>query len=87
MASPQAHGGIVVNRAAIGALLRGPEVLADVARRAHRIAAAAGAGYEADSSVGRRRARGTARTATVQAMHAEATSGNLRRAIDAGRGD
>lgn len=66
-------------------LLRSPEVRADLEARARRIAAAAGPGMEVDVEVGAKRARASVRTATYEAMRAEATDRALSRALDAGR--
>lgn len=66
-------------------LLKSPEVLADLRRRANAIAAAAGEGHEVDVRVGARRARASVRTATFDAMRAEAKDRTLTRALDAGR--
>jgi hypothetical protein len=63
-----------------------PAVQAEMARRAQKIAAAAGPGMEATSMVGRTRARASVITATGEARRNEATSRSLTRAIDAGRG-
>lgn len=60
-------------------------VLADVAARAQRIAAAAGPGMEANSQQGQTRARASVITATTEARLAEANNRALTRAIDAGR--
>lgn len=76
---------IRLNRRAIGQLLRSPAVLADVTRRAHAIAAAAGPGMEVDSAIGAHRARAAVITATGEARHAEATTRALTRAFGAGR--
>lgn len=77
---------IVLNRKGVKALLRSPEVLADLKQRAERIAAAAGSGMEVSAMVGQNRARASVITATRSARRAEATSRALTRAIDAGRG-
>ena len=76
---------IVLNRKGMRQLLRSPEVLADLKRRAEAIAAAAGSGMEVSAMVGRNRARASVITATSEARNAEATSRALTRAIDAGR--
>ena len=68
------------------AILRSPEVLAELRRRADRVATVAGDGMEADGGVGPRRARASVRTATIQARRREAKSKALTRALDAGRG-
>lgn len=66
-------------------LRRSPAVLADLTRRARRIAAAAGPGMETDADLGVNRARAAVWTASAQAIRAEATNRALTRAIDAGR--
>lgn len=76
---------VELNRAAVRDLLKSPEVLADLERRAEAIAAAAGEGMEVDSQIGSNRARASVRTATFEAMRAEATERRLTRALDAGR--
>lgn len=76
---------IEMNRAAIGALLKSPEVQADLKARADRIAAAAGEGMVASVQVGKTRARASVITETVQAKRAEAKDRALTRALDAGR--
>ncbi|MFA5712299.1 hypothetical protein [Mycolicibacterium sp.] len=83
MATP---GRIVLNRKGMRQLLRSPEVLADLERRAERIAARAGDGMEPSAMVGKNRARASVITATSEARKAEATRRALTRAIDAGRG-
>lgn len=74
-----------MNSAGFRALLRSPQVLADVDRRAQAIADRAGPGMEATSRVGPNRARASVRTATAEAKRAEATDKALTRALDAGR--
>ena len=74
-----------LNSAGVKALLRSPEVLADLEERARRIARAAGPGFESEGQIGQSRARAAVWTDTFEAMHAEATSRVLTRAIDAGR--
>ena len=76
---------IVLNRKGVRELLRSPEVLADLERRARRIASSAGPGHAVDSEVGRNRARASVRTDSIDAMLAEADTHQLTRAIDAGR--
>lgn len=67
-------------------LRKSPGVVADLKRRADRIASAAGSGMEASTHQGRNRARASVITGTVEAMVAEARGRVLTRAIDAGRG-
>lgn len=76
---------IRLHRARIRELLRSPDVQADLVTRAEAIAAAAGEGCEVDSAVGRTRARASVRTATPEAVRAEARDKTLTRAIGAGR--
>lgn len=76
---------IELNRQGMRELLRSPEVLRDLERRAHNIADAAGPGHEVDSERGRNRARASVRTETIEAMVAEATERRLTGAFDAGR--
>ena len=76
---------IVLNRRGMRELLRSPEVLAELERRAKQIAAAAGDGMEPSAMVGKNRARASVITATHSARRAEAVTRALTRAIDAGR--
>lgn len=76
---------IKVNEDAILAILRGPEVQADLKRRADRIAETAGPGNASEVVVGSTRARGHVWTDTNEAKVAEATERTLTRALDAGR--
>ena len=79
---------LVLNKPGVRAMLRSPGVRADLKRRAQAIADAAGGeelGFEADSRIGRNRARATAITRTPTAEYLEATERRLTRSIDAGR--
>lgn len=76
---------IELNRDGVRELLRSQEVRDDLVRRARAIATAAGEGMEVDSQVGKHRARASVRTATDEAMRAEASDRALTRALDAGR--
>ena len=77
---------IKLNGAGFVALLQGPEVQADLKRRARRIALAAGPGMVAENvRLSRKRARVTVKTATPEARKAEAERRALTQAIDAGR--
>lgn len=76
---------IQLDRQAVRALLRSPEVQADLRRRARQIAAAAGPGHEVETFVGRNRARATVRTTTPQAAASERAHKTLTHAIQAGR--
>lgn len=65
------------------------EVQAELSRRAQRIAAAAGPGYEAGTphvTGGWGRGRVSVRTATTSARRRESREHNLLRALNAGRG-
>lgn len=73
------------NGAAFQAVMKSPEVAANLRRRAEAIAARAGAGHEVQSFTGRTRARVTVRTVTREARLAEAQDRNLSAALDAGR--
>ncbi len=77
---------IELHRDGIRDLLKSPEVRQDLERRGWAIAAAAGEGYEIESTVGPNRARVEIRTATTDARITEATNHTLIGALDAGRG-
>ena len=69
------------------ALLKSPEITAELQRRAQLIAAAAGAGeFEVTVSQTPTRARVSVGTADHAARHNEATARGLSSALDAGRG-
>lgn len=66
-----------------------PEMMAELARRAERIAAAAGPGYEAGAprvTGGKVRGRVSVKTATTTARRREAKDHSLLRALNAGKG-
>jgi hypothetical protein len=68
-------------------ILQGPEVQADLLRRAQAIAGAAGEGsYDVTPSMTPTRARVSVGTADYAARHSEATVRSLTSALDAGRG-
>lgn len=76
-----------IDKAGVKQLLNSPAVKAEVERRAHAIAAAAGPGFEVDSAWhGFDRAHATVWTATTEARRKEARDRTLTRAIQAGRG-
>jgi len=77
---------VTINSSAAASILKSAGVLADLRARADRIAAAAGDGMEANSRIGRSRARASVVTATRKAMRAEATDRALTRSLDRGRG-
>jgi hypothetical protein len=77
---------VVLNSPGVRALLRSDQVLADLERRAATIAAAAGEGMVASSTIGRNRARASVTTDSTEARLAEATDHALTHALDAGRG-
>ena len=66
-------------------LRRAPGVEADIRARAGRVAATAGAGFEANVSSGRSRVRASVVTATDKAKRANAKSNRLLNSLDAGR--
>ena len=79
---------IELNRAGVAQLLKSPEVQADLAARATRIAnaaAASGGIFGHETTVGPRRAHAIVYTDDTAARKAEATDRALTRAIDAGR--
>lgn len=76
---------IELNRAGVRALLQSPEMLANLRERAHRIANAAGEGFEVEMTTSATRAHATIRTATWAARRAEARDRALTKALDAGR--
>lgn len=77
---------VKLNRSGVAALLQSTEVETHLRGKADAIAAAAGEGFEADSNVGRNRARASVRTTTWDAAYAEAKDKVLTSAIGAGRG-
>ena len=77
---------IELDHKGISKLLNSEPVRADLQRRAERIAAAAGPGFEVESWKGFDRAHATVRSATPAARRAEAEHRALTRALDAGRG-
>ena len=77
---------VKINSSAARSLLRSPEVLAELKRRADAVATAAGEGNEVALSVGSGRARAAVYTATYDAKKSEAEDRTLSRALDAGRG-
>ena len=74
-----------LNGKGIQDLLKAPGVQADLERRGRAVAAAAGEGHEVTARVGKTRARVSVRTATPEAMVAEATDRTLSADIDAAR--
>lgn len=76
---------VKLNRRNVAALLKDERVRANLEGRARRIAQRAGSGFEADSVIGRNRARATVWTDTPEARRAEAQANALTAAIDAGR--
>lgn len=76
---------VKVNQQAVSDLLRSPEVLADLAARGARIAAAAGPGHRVEQEIGPNRARVAVITDTTEAVKSEAKHRSLTRAVDAGR--
>lgn len=77
---------IKLNSSEVRRVLRSPEVLADLKARGGRIAMAAGRGFEIVPRVGSNRARVAVIAVTDRARRAEASSGALSKALDAGRG-
>lgn len=77
---------IKLNHNTVGQLLRSHEMQAILNQKGHQIAAAAGPGHRVEEGPTPKRARTAVITDTWHARKAEATSRNLTRAIDAGRG-
>lgn len=77
---------VKLNRAAVRELLTGPEVTADLGKRAERIASAAGPGFEHETTKGSNRARAAVWTGDAEARKAEADERALTRALDSGGG-
>lgn len=78
---------VKIHSQAAEAILKSPEVLGDLERRARAIQLRAGGDpdFEVVSMVGSGRARASVVTATQEGRRAEAESRALTRAIDAGR--
>ncbi|MFJ6532481.1 hypothetical protein [Microbacterium sp. NPDC091662] len=76
---------IKINSAGARAVLQSPGVAADGAARGARIAAAAGPGFEVESTTNSDRAVTFVRATTKEARAAEANSRALTRAVNAGR--
>ena len=74
-----------LNREGVAALMKSPEVQAELAERGGRVLAAAGEGHELKASVGRNRARVKVFTRSQHAKNAEAKRRNLTLALEAGR--
>lgn len=78
---------IELNDAEIVRILQSDGVMADLMRRAHQIANAAGEGkYDVTPSHSPTRARVSVGTGDYKARKGEATNRSLTRALDAGRG-
>jgi hypothetical protein len=76
---------IEMNRAGIIAALQAPGVEADLMRRGHAVASAAGPGHMVTARRGRTRVRVSVITASPSAMRREAVDRSLTRALDAAR--
>lgn len=74
------------NSREIDALLKGPEVQAELRRRTSRAAAAAGPGFRSEVSVGQTRALGAVWPDTFEAIRADRRDHRLMRATDQLRG-
>lgn len=68
-------------------ILKSGAVRADVRRRAERVAAAAGPGFDAVSSIGLTRARAAVITSDHEALIRNSRENTLIRALEAGRGN
>jgi len=77
-------GDLKVNRKVIRELLKDPALEKHLLSEAQRIAARAGAGFEASSRIGKNRARASVITDSFQAMRNEAKYGTLSKAAGGG---
>lgn len=77
---------IEIRTGAIREVLKSSPVNAELDRRARRIAAAAGAGYEAVDSTGKNRERSAVIASSYKARVDNARNNTLLRALGAGRG-
>lgn len=77
---------ITINRKGIGQLLKSPEAVNELRRRARNVAAAAGPGqWNVRAEYDNKRARAAVVTGDLEARRNEAKTRALTRAIDAGR--
>lgn len=76
---------IELNRAGITQILKSPSMRSAVERRARQIAAASGPGYEADSMIGRNRARASVYAKSFRARRDNARNNTILRNIGAAR--
>ncbi|MHA7287117.1 hypothetical protein ACX80I_12620 [Arthrobacter sp. MDT3-44] len=74
------------NTAAYRELLRSQAMLDEVKKRADRIAAAAGPGFESSAIVGKNRARASVRTTDIPSMIRNSRENTLIRALRGGSG-
>lgn len=74
-----------MNPKGVRALLRSPDLVADLRRRADRVARAAGPGHVAEVDIEGTRVSAVVIAATVEANLREQRERNLTRAIDAAR--
>ena len=77
---------VKINYQGIGEILRGDKMVAELRKRAERVANAAGPGHRVDVQVGEKRARAAVITDTTEAIRNERRDRSLTRAIDAARG-
>ncbi|MER2134185.1 MAG: hypothetical protein ABS910_05830 [Arthrobacter sp.] len=77
---------IKLNSSEVRRVLKSREIQADLVSRAERVAAVAGSGFEVRTNIGPNRARAAVVAVSSKAQRAEAKSGALSKALDAGRG-
>ena len=73
-----------INRSIVRALLKDPGLERHLLAEAEKIAARAGAGFEASSRIGKNRARASVMTRSVHAIRSEAKHGTLSKAAGGG---
>ena len=84
---PLRNGGkLVLNKKAFVELMKSGEMQRDLMRRARKVKAAAGEGFEESVFVGKNRARASVITGTYAARRKQSKDNILQRALYAGRG-
>lgn len=76
---------IELNRAGIAQILKSPSMRSAVEKRARQIATTAGPGYEADSMIGRNRARASVYTKSFRARRDNSRHNTILRSLGAAR--
>ena len=79
------NGRLVLNKSRFTDLMKSGEMQRDLMRRARKVKAAAGEGFEESVMVGKNRARASVITATLRARRRQSRDNILQRALGAGR--